>query len=102
MLSKMIGTWPATVSASALPLVRAILPPLWATAPVNVLFPASSSTPAPSFVSVPAEVPMTLLTVVLPAPPIVRFCAPLMPPDKVSVSASELMRVAAPSVMAPP
>ena len=63
----------ATVSASALPLVRTILPSLWATAPVNVLLPASSSVPAPSLVKVPVPVAMASFTVMFPAPPMVRF-----------------------------
>jgi hypothetical protein len=51
--------------------------------------------------SVPVPVAMVPLTVVLPAPPMDRFCVPEIPPESVSVPASELMRVAAPSVMAP-
>jgi hypothetical protein len=47
-------------------------------------------------------VPMAPETVVLPAPPIVRFCAaPEMLPERVSAPASELMREAEPRVSAP-
>ena len=57
--------------------------------------------PIPSFVSVPVEVAMELLIVVLPEPPIERFCVPVIPPDKVSKPASELIRAAAPRLIAP-
>ena len=57
--------------------------------------------PAPSLVNVPVEVVMLPLTVVLPAPPKVRFCAPLIAPERVSRSASELMLEAPARVMAP-
>ena len=57
--------------------------------------------PSPSLVSVPVEVPMALLIVVLPAPPTVSAKAPPIAPERVSKPASELMREAAARVMAP-
>ena len=77
------------------------VPAAIATAPVEVSEPESVRTPAPSLVSVPAPVPRTPVSVRLPAPPSVSACAPEILPDSVSVPASELMRVAEPSVMAP-
>ena len=63
--------------------------------------PERVSVPAPSFVSVPVLVVMFPLTVVLPTPPIVRFCVLVMPPESVRVSESELIREAAARVIVP-
>ena len=67
-----------------------------------VLAADSVSVPVPSLVSVPVVVAMTLLMSALPAPPTVSGrVAPVTPPDRVSVPASESMRAPpAPRVMA--
>ena len=86
-----------------------VLPaPIWrvpaaiVVAPVYEFAPERISVPRPSLVSVPVLVAIALLMVVFPAPPMVRFCVPLMPPERVRRSASELMRVAPARAMAPP
>ena len=72
--------------------------------PVKLFAPVSLSVPVPSLVNVPLVVPMMLLMMVFPAPPTVKSrVAPVIVPAwlRVKVPASELIRVAAPSVTRP-
>ena len=100
-LAKMI----AEVESSALITPSLRVPALIVVVPVNVLAPDKVTVPAPSLMRLPLPVPMMLVTVMLPAPPRVRSKpAPVMVPAllRVSVPASEFIRVALPSVTRPP
>ncbi len=67
-----------------------------------MLAPESVTVPVPSLVKVPLVVPMMPVMAVSPAPPTVRpIAAPVMPPERVRVPASELILLAAPSATAP-
>ena len=81
---------------------RLRMPALTAVAPLKVLATAKVRAPASFLVSVPMPESAVVLTEVFPAPAKVRLkVAPVTPPVRVRVPASEAIVVAAPSVMAP-
>ena len=80
----------------------ATVPPLKDELPVAVPVPESVSFPAPSLMIPPVPIAIVLLTVMSPAPPKLRFTfVPPIVPESVRRFASELIREAAASVIAP-
>ena len=90
---------------AAAALLRLIVPALRVSPPPKVFAPERVSAPDPSLVTVPVLVAIGSATVMLPAPPKVRFWVPVialpLATSRLRVPASELIRVVPANVTAP-